>query len=135
MRDGAASGFPVSVKGVCLRSGRVLLVSNPRAEWELPGGKLEAGETPEDCLAREVAEETGLEASVGTLVDVWVYTVRPGLDVLVVTYGCDVASWPPDVVSPEGKAVTFAALDDLESIPLPAGYHRGIRRWARRQPG
>lgn len=38
--------FPVSVKGVVVRDGRVLLLRNERDEWELPGGKLELGEEP-----------------------------------------------------------------------------------------
>ncbi|MBA2535615.1 MAG: NUDIX domain-containing protein [Rubrobacter sp.] len=40
---------------------------------EPPGGRLEEGETPEGCLAREVLEETGLEVSVGPLLDAWIY--------------------------------------------------------------
>jgi hypothetical protein len=38
---GGAPAFPVSVKGVAVQYGRVLLLENERAEWELPGGKLE----------------------------------------------------------------------------------------------
>ena len=132
-RDGAVVGFPVSVKGVVLRDGQVLLVDNPRGEWELPGGKLEVGETLEACVAREIEEEVGLNVTVGAVVDVWVYRIRE-IDVLVVTYGCDVAAWPANVSSPEGKAVAFFPVDAIEAIPLPAGYRRGIRRWAER-PG
>jgi 8-oxo-dGTP pyrophosphatase MutT (NUDIX family) len=48
--------FPVSVKGVVIYEQRVLLAFNERSEWELPGGRLEVGETPEACVAREIAE-------------------------------------------------------------------------------
>ncbi len=49
--------FPVSVKGVAVRDGRVL--ENERAEWEVPGGKLELGQAPRDCVVREIADEAG----------------------------------------------------------------------------
>ena len=128
--DGAATRFPVSVKGVLLRDDRVVLVRNPRDEWELPGGKLEANETPEECVARELAEELGLAVAVGRLVDAWVYRIVPGTEVLVVAYGCRVATWPDAVTSPEGAVVGTFAVGALDALPLPEGYRRAIRRWA-----
>jgi 8-oxo-dGTP pyrophosphatase MutT (NUDIX family) len=44
--DNDAFRFPVSVKGIVVRDGAVVLVRNRRDEWELPGGKLELGESP-----------------------------------------------------------------------------------------
>jgi len=47
-------------------SGREVLITRRRADavyagyWEFPGGKVEAGESPEDCAVREVREEVGL---------------------------------------------------------------------------
>ena len=59
-RDNEAFRFPVSVKGVVVRNGSVVLLRNERDEWELPGGKLEPGEAPDACVVREIAEELDL---------------------------------------------------------------------------
>ena len=52
--------FPVSVKAVVAHAGRVPLCLNERAEWELPGGRLEPGEALRAAVEREVLEELGL---------------------------------------------------------------------------
>jgi 8-oxo-dGTP pyrophosphatase MutT (NUDIX family) len=65
----------VSIKGVLLVDDRVALVRNERDEWELPGGRLEAGEDPPDCVEREVREELGLSSRAGALLDVWRYVI------------------------------------------------------------
>jgi 8-oxo-dGTP pyrophosphatase MutT (NUDIX family) len=51
--------FPVSVKGVVFVGDRVALLKNERQEWELPGGRQEAGEAPAACVVREIREELG----------------------------------------------------------------------------
>lgn len=55
---------------VIQRNGTVLLARrSPRDKlagfWEFPGGKVEKGETPEECLARELHEELGIVARIG----------------------------------------------------------------------
>src|ERR1700693_4795785 len=87
-RDNDAHRFPVSVKGVVIRDGKVILLRNERDEWELPGGKLELSESPEQCLAREMWEDLGLAIQPKSILDSWTYTIVPGLHVLVLSYGC-----------------------------------------------
>lgn len=50
--------------GVLKRDGRYLITQRNSGEWEFPGGKIEFGETPEECLVRELAEEIGITVSV-----------------------------------------------------------------------
>ncbi len=45
-----------------------------RGRWDLPGGKIDFGETPEETLTREVSEETGLKLKSYKLISVEAYT-------------------------------------------------------------
>lgn len=123
--------WPVSVKGVVLARGRVLLAENERDEWELPGGRLEIGERPEQCVVREFGEETGIEVEVDRIVDSWVYPVLAGRQVLIVTYRCtELDDLAAITVSAEHRAVRWVPLDDLARHPMPDGYRRSIETCA-----
>jgi (d)CTP diphosphatase len=61
------------VAAIIKRDGKILLARRPESGdqaglWEFPGGKVEAGETQPEALARELLEELGIEASVGRYV-------------------------------------------------------------------
>ena len=129
-RDNEAYRFPVSVKGVVLRGDAVVLVKNRRDEWELPGGKLELGEQPEACVTREMEEELHLAVRPDQLIDAWVYTIAPGTDVLVISYGCTEDSNSDAVLSDEHTALQWIPLGDVGGLRMPEGYKSSIRRWA-----
>lgn len=68
------ASFRVGCAAVVKRDGKVLLAKRAEGKaypghWELPGGKLEEGEQPEDCARRELEEEAGLKAKSLRLVD------------------------------------------------------------------
>jgi 8-oxo-dGTP pyrophosphatase MutT (NUDIX family) len=129
--DNMAYRFPVSVKGVVFRGSTVVLLRNERNEWELPGGKLELDEAPEECVARELEEELSVRVSVGPILDVWVYRIREGTDVVIVTYGCHAGSWPRNVGSSEAREVGFFESKDIPGLEMPTGYKRSIRDWSK----
>src|SRR5258706_6438178 len=122
--------LPVSIKGVLIEAGRVVLLENERSEWELPGGRLEPGETPENCLTREFSEELAAAIDVAGILDCWVYEVLPQREVLIVTYGGTRRDRAPLRISDEHRRVGLFALCEIEALPMPEGYRRSIRAWA-----
>lgn len=126
---GGARAFPVSVKGVAVQTGRVLLLKNERDEWELPGGKLELGEDPRACVAREIGEEAGWRVITGPILDCWQYHIGEGQDVVIVTYGCHVASDEPPVVSPEHSRAELFSPAEVAALNIPDGYKASVTTW------
>lgn len=86
--------------------------------WEFPGGKVEAGETDAQALARECAEELGVRVAVGARVgpDVSLAHGRAVLRVFAVTL---LNGDRPRAL--EHAAMRWLAADELDSVPwLPA---------------
>jgi 8-oxo-dGTP pyrophosphatase MutT (NUDIX family) len=121
--------YPISVKGVLETESGIVLLQNERSEWELPGGRIEDGETPQECLAREIMEELSVAVEVGPLLDSYVFEVIPGKRVFIVTYGCALGGPFAPVISEEHTKFGVFALDSLPH-PLPAGYRASIDNWA-----
>jgi 8-oxo-dGTP pyrophosphatase MutT (NUDIX family) len=130
-----AEAFAVSIKGVLLEGDRVVLLENERLEWELPGGRLERGESPLTCLAREFAEELDVEVTIGSILDSWLYEVLPQREVLIVTYGVRRLNRRTMQVSSEHRRLGLFAPGELDALPMPEGYRRSIRAWARQCSG
>jgi 8-oxo-dGTP diphosphatase len=65
------------------RDGKILIARRPASsklanKWEFPGGKVEDGETPEACLARELKEELDIEVGVGPFLGESIYHYEYG---------------------------------------------------------
>jgi len=126
--DTAASRLPaISIKGVLIEDGQVVLLENERGEWELPGGRPDPGEQPEACLVREFAEELGAEVAVGPLVDCWNYEVLPGRHVTIVTYAVARSTGGALRISDEHRRFGWFPLAAIDALPMPEGYRRSIR--------
>ena len=119
----------VAAYGVARRDDEVLLVrassdTGVPGTWWLPGGGLEFGESPEECLVREFMEETGLEVRVRGLLDVVTDVAKwmreeVQLHSIRIIYEVEVV---PGSVRPESSgstdAVRWVGPGDLEALPL-----------------
>ena len=123
---------PLSVKAVVLHQGRVLLLVNERDEWDLPGGRPEAGEDHRAALAREVREETGLSIEIGTLIDDHLFEVLPQRFVRILAFGCTLTGNARVVLSDEHLEMSWVSVADIgDTIAgrrLSAGYLGAIRQ-------
>ncbi len=106
------------VVGVAIvRDGRVLAARRTGDGWELPGGKVEPGETPEQAAVREIAEELGcgvaitgwLEPAAGAEVE-----IRPGLVLRVAT--AVLVDGEPVPRPGEHDAVRWLGRDELDDV-------------------
>lgn len=126
------SDYPLSIKGVLIHDGRVLLLLNERGEWDLPGGRPDPGEDHRHALVREMREETGLAVEVGGSLHEHVFEVLPQRFVRIVTYACSLVRATDVTLSHEHLEVRWVPLNEIGAViagyGLPAGYLCAIRQ-------
>lgn len=103
--------------------GRILLAQRPEGKqlaglWEFPGGKLEAGETPEAALVRELKEELSIEVNESELRPLtFASFTYPAFHLLMPLYGCK--NWSGLISPREGQAIAWVEKDRLREYPAP----------------
>lgn len=104
--------------------GRVLLTQRPEGKsmaglWEFPGGKVEAGETPEAALIRELDEELGLETWASCLAPLtFASHSYEDFHLLMPLFAC--RKWEGTPQSREHQSLKWVRANDLKSYPMPA---------------
>jgi 8-oxo-dGTP diphosphatase len=103
--------------------GRVLLTQRPPGKtlaglWEFPGGKIEAGERPEECLIRELKEELGIVVKEACLAPLtFASHAYETFHLLMPLYVC--RRWDGIVMPQEGQALAWVRPNRLRDYPMP----------------
>ena len=103
--------------------GRVLLAQRPEGKsmaglWEFPGGKIEAGETPEQSLIRELEEELGIVVKEACLAPLtFASHTYPDFHLLMPLYVC--RRWEGTVTAREGQQLAWVRPNRLRDYPMP----------------
>jgi 8-oxo-dGTP diphosphatase len=107
---------PKKVTAAILRNrGKILIAKRQSGDtfegkWEFPGGKIEDGETPEQCLRRELFEEFGIDAIIKELLCIVQYTYTEGS---ILLYAYEVAHSQGDFKLNVHDEAKWAELCDL----------------------
>ena len=116
--------------------GRTLLIRRGSAplegQWSIPGGMLELGESIEEGVRRELAEETGIEVRVLELIEVFERVIpgeggRTRYHFVTLDYLCEMVSGEARAAS-DVIDVAWAGEDELEKFALTPIATRVIRR-------
>lgn len=102
---------------------RVLIAQRPEGKalaglWEFPGGKLDAGERPEEALIRELHEELGITVREACLAPLtFASHAYPDFHLLMPLYVC--RRWEGEVRALEGQTLAWVRATRLGDYPMP----------------
>ena len=114
-------------------AGRLLLVQRGKepaiGRWSVPGGHVEPGETGEDAVVREVAEETGLVVRIVREVGS-VRRPAPGGGVFVIRdFLCELSEPGLPVAGDDASDARFVEVGELSTLPLVPGLLDALTGW------
>ncbi len=109
------------VAAVIQREGKILAMQRGYGElkggWEFPGGKIEAGESAEDALFREIQEELKVQIKVGEYLDTVEYDY-PAFHLSMKCYRCHIVTGTIQLsVHEDAKWLTREQLDTVDWLP------------------
>jgi 8-oxo-dGTP diphosphatase len=117
---------PIVIVAACAlldREGAVLIAKRPEGRplaglWEFPGGKVEAGEEPEEALIRELHEELGIDIAKRDLMPLtFASHAYPDFHLFMPVYLC--RRWQGSVAPHEGQELLWVKPDALRLYDMP----------------
>jgi 8-oxo-dGTP diphosphatase len=112
---------------------RILISRRPEGthlalSWEFPGGKVEPGEAPAAALAREIAEEIGVDVEVGEIFAVGHHQYE-AKEVVLLVYECRILAGVPQPL--QVAELWWVTREQLLTVPLPPADEPVLERMRR----
>ena len=103
------------VKGIVRKNDHILVLVKPDDTLDLPGGRVEYGETVKSALQREIDEETGLKVEINDPVEEWSFYKTPNHLIKGITIDCDYVEGKVKLCG-EHKSYFWAAIDSIKRL-------------------
>lgn len=122
----------ISVKALFEKEGKILLVKDPKDVWELPGGRIEFNESPDQALTRELNEELGFEEiKIGDPIHIWSFSsTHQDIETqyVIIVYECFTQT---SVIrkNDEYKEYRWVPISEAFNLNMRGGYKDAIKKY------
>jgi len=123
--DELSDKFPISIKAIIIDKNRVLCLKNERNEWDFAGGKINFNEDVEECLRREVKEETNLNIKNLNILKPLNLNFND-VSVFVLLYSAEISCHSPVSISYEHTEYNFFSKSEIKNLNMPQDYKNFI---------
>jgi len=119
--DELSDKFPVSIKSIIIDDNKVLCLKNERNEWDFPGGKINFNEDIEDCLKREIKEETNLDIKNLKILKPFCLKFND-VPVFIVVYSAEISCDSSIFVSFEHSEYNFFSKSEIKNLNMQQSF-------------
>ena len=119
--DNLSDKFPISIKAIIVDDNKILCLKNERNEWDFPGGKINFNEDVEECLKREVIEETNLE--IKNLKILKPFSLKfNDVPVFILLYSAEISCDSSIAINYEHSEYNFFSKSELKNLNMPQDF-------------
>ena len=114
------------VKGIVRKNDNILVLVKPNGTLDLPGGRVENGETIKSALRREINEETGLKVEIHDPIEEWSFYKTPDQLIKGITLECDYLDGNVKLCE-EHKRYFWVAIDNIKRLNFTRNFFRNLK--------